>query len=179
VIQGDILKFDLAAVPGPRPIKVFGNIPYYITSPIIEHLLCFRDMVDTIFLTVQKEFARRICASPGGKEYGSFSLYVRYFTEPEILFDVKKNSFYPVPKVDSSFIRLRVRRSPPVKVADEREMFRIIRRAFQQRRKTLRSSLKGFVPEAKLKDFLSRCPAGPNARPEELSLPDFAALAPG
>lgn len=178
VLNRDILRFDICSIPesASRKIRIFGNIPYYITSPIIEHLFASRAGIADIFLTVQKEFARRICAGPGSKEYGSFSCFVQYYAEPEILFDVKRHSFYPVPKVDSSFIRLRVRESPPVD-ADEESLFRVIRSAFQQRRKTLRNSLEGLIDDARLDEFFSRRRIDPRIRPEMLSLEDFACLA--
>jgi 16S rRNA (adenine1518-N6/adenine1519-N6)-dimethyltransferase len=177
--QGDILRFDPGSLPEARAgkITVIGNIPYYITSPILEHLIDNRQAVKAVFLTVQKEFARRICAAPGSKEYGSFSCYIQYYTKPAILFDIKKNSFYPVPKVDSSFIRLEMRAIPAVHVSDEERLFRVIRHAFQQRRKTLRKSLKGIVAESALERFFACSGIPSTTRPERLSLQDFAALA--
>jgi 16S rRNA (adenine1518-N6/adenine1519-N6)-dimethyltransferase len=179
IIPGDILRFDFTAIPefGSVKLKVFGNIPYYITSPILERLVGLRSAIDVIFLTVQKEFARRICAVPGGKEYGSFSCYVQYYTRPEILFDIKKNSFYPVPRVDSSFIRLAVRKHPAVSVPDEQRLFTVIRHAFQQRRKTIRNSLRDIVSKDDLDVFFARSRLDPNTRPEKLTLQDFAVLA--
>jgi len=179
VIPGDILKFDISSLPETRSqkMKVFGNIPYYITSPIIERLVLSRGSISEIFLTVQKEFARRIAAGPGGKEYGSFSCFVQYYFEPKVLFDIKKNSFYPVPKVDSSFIRLRVREQTAVTVPDEERLFRVIRTAFQQRRKTIRNSLKDILAGTELEEACSRGKIDPGARPERLSLRDFACLA--
>jgi 16S rRNA (adenine1518-N6/adenine1519-N6)-dimethyltransferase len=178
IITGDILRFDPTAIAGSHSEKlvVFGNIPYYITSPIIEHLFDFRHVIKVIFLTVQKEFARRICAVPGSKEYGSFSCYAQYYTKPEILFDIKRNSFYPAPRVDSSFIRLMVRDQPAVSVRDEQRLFSVIRHAFQQRRKTIRNSLKDIVTREELDAFFSRSRIDPNTRPERLSLQDFAQL---
>lgn len=179
ILPGDILEFDISSLPETRSqkIKVFGNIPYYITSPIIEHLVLSRGFISEIFLTVQKEFARRICAAPGGKDYGSFSCFVQYYFDPKVLFDIKKNSFYPVPKVDSSFIRLRVREHPAVPVRDEERLFRVIRAAFQQRRKTIRNSLKDILTDAEMEEACSRGRIDPGARPERLSLRDFACLA--
>lgn len=175
----DILVFDPAGIAESRSqkIKVFGNIPYYITSPIIERLIDARAVIDTVFLTVQKEFARRISASPRTKEYGAFSCYVQYYTQPRILFDIKKNSFFPVPRVDSSFIRLKLREKPAVRVGDEERLFRLVRLAFQQRRKTIRNSLRGAVSREALENFISSRRLDQSVRPEEMSLNDFAALA--
>ncbi len=179
VVQQDILKFDLRrhfADTAPD-ITVIGNIPYYITSPIIEHLFEFRDMVRVVYLTVQKEFAERIIAVPGSKTYGSFSCFVQYHAVPEILFTIKKNSFKPVPRVDSCFVRIRIRARPAVEVRDESLLFRIIRTAFNQRRKTLRNSLSGTVPAKKLSEFFTARALDANIRPEDMTLGDFAALA--
>lgn len=177
-INKDILKFDLDKyfAKSENKIKVFGNIPYYISSPIIEHLLIFRNKIETVFLTVQKEFGRRIVSGPGSKEYSSFSCFVQYYTEPRIIFDIKKNSFYPAPKVDSCFLKLDIRRHGAVEIGDEDSYFRIIRAAFNKRRKTLRNSLKGMIEEEKLKLFFEKFKINPDVRPEKLTLSDFANL---
>jgi 16S rRNA (adenine1518-N6/adenine1519-N6)-dimethyltransferase len=176
IVNQDILKFDLNQILAKR-LKAFGNIPYYITTPIIEHLLRFRDKIEMIFLTVQKEFGRRMVAQPGSKDYGSFSLFVQYYTEPKILFNIKKNSFYPAPKVDSCFLRLYIRLSPAVSVKNEQVLFKVIRSSFQQRRKTLKNSLKSMIPAEKLNSFFEKYGINPKVRSETLSLQDFANLA--
>jgi 16S rRNA (adenine1518-N6/adenine1519-N6)-dimethyltransferase len=175
----DILTADIAGECGlgGRKVKVFGNIPYYITTPIIEHLFAAREHISVIFITVQKEFARRITAEAGTKLFGSFSCFVRYFTLPRIVMMIPKGCFNPRPKVDSCLLRLDVRSEPPVQVKDEALMFDIIRTSFQQRRKTLRNSLEGTVKESSLTEFFLRCGIDKNTRPERLSLEDFARLA--
>ncbi|MBN1912918.1 MAG: ribosomal RNA small subunit methyltransferase A [Candidatus Omnitrophica bacterium] len=178
IIRQDILKYD----PGDyfkqagRKIKVIGNIPYYISSPIIEYLLKYRDQIEDIFLTVQKEFATRVIASAGSKDYGSFSCFARYFTQPDILFSIKKTCFYPVPKVDSAFLRLKIREKPYLKSKQEEVLFKIIRAAFSQRRKTLRNSLKAIMPAGKLEGFFLKYKIDPDSRPEKLTLQDFIDL---
>lgn len=175
VISGDILRFNFRQIKSK--VKAFGNIPYYITTSIIEHLLKYRDLIDVVFLTVQKEFAKRITALPGSKDYGSFSCFAQYYTQPKILFTIHKGSFRPQPKVDSCFLRLEIRRKPAVKVENEKSLFKIIRASFNQRRKTLRNSLKGIIPLPKLQLFFNRYHIDPNIRPEALALQDFANLA--
>jgi len=181
VIKADILKFDinkfLREDKLKQKIKVIGNIPYYISSPIIEHLIRYRDSISAIFLTVQKEFGRRVRAVPGSKEYGSFSCFARYYFEPEIIFEIKKNSFRPAPKVDSCFLALKKRKKPAVAVKDEERFFKLIRAAFNQRRKTLRNSLKGFIAPGPLEEFFNTRGIDKNVRPEDLSLEQFACLA--
>ncbi|MFA5096606.1 MAG: 16S rRNA (adenine(1518)-N(6)/adenine(1519)-N(6))-dimethyltransferase RsmA [Candidatus Omnitrophota bacterium] len=181
LIQGDILKLDLNELLRDHRIegkvKVFGNIPYYISSPIIEHLLNFRERISRAFLMVQKEFAARVAAEPGSKDYGSFSCFVQYYASPQVLFHISRHCFKPAPKVDSSFLELEIREAPAVKVRDEELFFKIIRAAFNQRRKTLRNSLSELVPEQILKDFFAKTGLDYRTRPERLKLENFALLA--
>jgi 16S rRNA (adenine1518-N6/adenine1519-N6)-dimethyltransferase len=177
VINADFLKFDLRSLPPGNKLKVIGNIPYYITSPIVEHLLLYREKITDIYLTVQKEFANRMAADPGSKVYGSFSCFVQYYTEPEILFLIKKNSFHPAPKVDSCFLRMKLRQEPAVKVKNEAMLFKIIRTSFQQRRKTMKNGLEEIIPVKKLDEFYQAYDIDPRIRAEDLSLQDFANLA--
>jgi len=179
IIKQDILKFALSKYFKnlKSRIKVVGNIPYYITSPIIEHLIKYREKIETIFITVQKEFAKRMVSPAGSKEYGSFSCFVQYYTIPKILFFIKKGSFFPVPKVDSCVLEFKVREAPAVKVCDEGLFFKIIRASFNQRRKTLRNSLNGIAGREQLLEFFSKAEIDINTRPEDLTLKDFARLA--
>jgi len=179
IINKDILKFDFKSyfAKSKNKLYVIGNIPYYITTPIIGHLLKYRSKINTIFISVQKEFARRMCATCGSKDFGALSCFIQYYTQPEILFDIKKNCFFPTPKIDSSFVQLKLTQKPQVKVKEERLFFKIIRCAFNQRRKTLRNSLKGIVSPKKLNRFFEKYGIDINIRPEDLALNDFANLA--
>lgn len=178
IINQDILRFNLKKYFGrlKNKIKVVGNIPYYITTPIIEHLLRYRDKIETIFITLQKEFAKRITAYPGSGDYSSFSCFVQYYSIPEMLFFIKKTSFSPIPKVDSCVLELKIREKPAVQVKNEKLLFRIIRSAFNQKRKTLRNSLDGVIPFGKLSRFFRVYNIDCNIRPEDLTLEDFANL---
>ena len=178
IIKRDILELNLRRYFSKykNNIKVMGNIPYYITTPIIEHLLAFRDKLGTIFISVQKEFAKRITATPGSKDYGAFSCFLQYYTHPQILFFIKNNSFRPAPRVDSCLLRLKIRRQPPVKIKNEGLFFKIIRTAFNQRRKVLKNSLGGIVSPQRLNIFFKQYKINPNIRPEDLGLTDFANL---
>jgi 16S rRNA (adenine1518-N6/adenine1519-N6)-dimethyltransferase len=180
IMNQDILKLEVAKFLKENKIqgriKVFGNIPYYISSPIIEHLLKFRDRIEAIFITVQKEFAARVAAVPGSKAYGSFSCFTQYYTCPRVIFNISRNCFKPAPKVDSSFLELKIREEPAVRVKDEKLFFKIIRGAFNQRRKTLRNSLEGIVSPEALNDLFDRSGVDKNIRPEDLSLENFAFL---
>lgn len=180
IIKSDILKFNivkfLAENKITKKIKVIGNIPYYISSPIIEHLINYRQVISSVYLTVQKEFGRRIIALSGSKAYSSFSCFVQYYAQCNIAFEIKKASFKPAPKVDSCFLMLKFRDQPVVKVKDQEMFFKLIRTAFNQRRKTLRNSLKDFVEKDNLEQALCRERIEKNTRPEELSLQQFAGL---
>jgi len=180
ILKEDILKFDLGKFLRSKKIKqkikVIGNIPYYISSPIIEHLIKYRQEISAVCLTVQKEFGRRVCAGFGSKEYSSFSCFVQYYAQSKITFEIKKGSFRPAPKVDSCFLSLNFRDKPAVCVNDEERFFQLIRAAFNQRRKTLRNSLQDFIVKDKLKTILNSLNIEINTRPEELSLEQFARL---
>ncbi len=179
ILNKDILKFDIGKyfAKTKNKIRVIGNIPYYITSLIIESLFKYRNKISSVYLTVQKEFAERIAASPGSKAYGAFSCFVQFYADPKILFHIKKGSFYPMPKVDSSFLRICIRQESPCEVKDVNLFFKIIRFAFNQRRKTLRNSLKGVVSAKELDSFFATHNISANTRPEDLGLEYFAALA--
>ncbi|MFH1640937.1 MAG: 16S rRNA (adenine(1518)-N(6)/adenine(1519)-N(6))-dimethyltransferase RsmA [Candidatus Omnitrophota bacterium] len=178
IINQDIMEFPLKRyLFKPRnKIKVIGNIPYYITSPIIELLLGTKDKIETIILTVQKEFAKRIVSNPGSKEYGSFSCFVQYHTKAKILFYVKNSCFFPRPKVDSAVLELSIQHAPTVRVEDEKLLFKIVRAAFNKRRKIMKNSLKDIIPQQKLELFFKKYYIDPKIRPEKLSLQDFANL---
>ncbi|MFY9402161.1 MAG: 16S rRNA (adenine(1518)-N(6)/adenine(1519)-N(6))-dimethyltransferase RsmA [Candidatus Omnitrophota bacterium] len=178
IINKDILKFNLKeSLLHKQKIKVFGNIPYYISTPIIEYLIKNKAFIEEAFITVQKDFALRLVASPGSKEYGSLSIFLQYFALPKVVMHISRGSFYPVPKVDSTLLHLKFLERPKVKVKNQELFFRIVRSAFTQRRKRLRNSLKKVVEREKLEGFLLQRSKGINLRPEELPLEDFASLA--
>lgn len=183
IICEDFLEVDLDHTLSecPPKIKTIGNLPYYITSPIIEKLMINKDNFSSIFITVQKEVAERMCAGPGGKDYGSFSCFVQFHVTPRILLNICKRAFYPQPAVDSVFMELSVRRQPPVEVADSGRFFTIIRAAFGKRRKTMLNSLcyceSLDLDKNGVSALLDRAGIKPSARPEELSLEDFAGIA--
>ena len=144
-IVADVMKTDLAALiarefPGME-VVVCANLPYYITSPILMSLLEQRLPIRSITVMVQKEAAQRICAQPGTRDSGAISAAVRYYSQPRVLFPVSRGSFLPAPEVDSAVIRLDLHPTPPVAVADEATLFRVIRGAFGQRRKTVLNTL--------------------------------------
>ena len=144
ILFGDILKQHIPALVrehfGGMRAVVCANLPYNVTSPVLTALIR-SDCFETITVMIQREVARRICAAPNTPDYGAFSLFVQWYTRPELLFDVPPHCFHPQPKVTSSVIRLTRRREKPFAVSDEQLLFQIIRAAFNQRRKTLANAL--------------------------------------
>jgi len=179
IVTKDILKLNLKTLLGEhntKKIKVIGNIPYYISTPILAHLFKYREFVENIFITVQKEFAQRVIAKPGTKDYGALSCFVQYYAQPQVVFLIKKTSFFPQPKVDSCLLKLNLRPELPLALKDQRLFFRIVRASFNQRRKILRNSLKGVVPQERLDKFFAAFGLDPKTRPERLCLQYFINL---
>lgn len=183
VINENVLKLNLAKIIEEeagdyKAVKVIGNLPYYITTAIIMKLLEEKLPVESITIMMQKEVADRIKSSPGSRIYGAISVAVQYYCRVNIVEDVPKEYFMPMPKVDSAVLRLDVRKEAPVNLLDEKMFFRCIKAGFSQRRKTLLNSLTGTGFG---KGVISKClvNAGIDGkrRAETLSLSDFAAVA--
>ena len=182
LLFADVMKLDLrnlAEEKLPLPTKlVCANLSYNITSPVLTSMIR-ADCFARICVMIQKEVAERICAGPGKKDYGAFSLFVQWNYEPELLFSVSPHCFMPQPKVTSAVIRLRKRSEPPAEVRDTEMMFRIIRAAFNQRRKTLVNALSAALPQISKADcerILKLCDLDTNIRGEKLNLGDFARI---
>ena len=181
VLFGDVLKQGLPALvsesfPGLTPV-VCANLPYNVTTPVLTALIesgCF----ERITVMIQREVARRICASPGTADYGAFGLFVQWHCETEILFDVPPSCFVPQPKVTSTVIRLTRRGQPPVQGKDEALLFRVIRAAFNQRRKTLVNALSAGLGLGKeqVEKVLVLRGFDPKIRGEVLGIGDFSAI---
>lgn len=192
IVCADILKYDIKSageklkhLPTHRTdrqgkFKVIGNLPYYITSPIITYLINNRKSIQSAFITVQKEVAERLMSSPARKTYGSLSCFVQFYTKPDIMVSMPKEAFYPVPQVESSLVRLEFLKNPSVKVKDESLFFKIVNAAFNKRRKTLLNalSLSGAfnLNKEQVNKILLGCGIDPKRRGETLSLKEFADL---
>jgi 16S rRNA (adenine1518-N6/adenine1519-N6)-dimethyltransferase len=158
--------------------KVVGNLPYYITSPLIMRLLSGGFRVELLVFMVQKEVAQRIVAGPGGKDYGALSVAVQYYSEPEIIFTLKPHAFYPPPDVESAVVRFRLRHRPPVRVDDQKLFFQVVHAAFRYRRKTIRNSLlqAGLLASQSADTVFAEAGISPKRRGETFTLSDFAEL---
>lgn len=182
VINADVMELDLNELiaeefPEMR-VSVCANLPYYITSPILMKLLEDRLPVETITVMVQKEAALRLCAEEGTRDSSAITAAVRYYAQPELLFHVSAGSFMPAPKVDSAVIRLTLR-EPEYKPMDEKLMFRIIKAAFAQRRKTVLNAIASgmSLDKSELSGILEEAGVAPTARAEKLTLRDYARIA--
>ena len=183
VINEDVLKVDLPGLiaeefPGME-VVVCANLPYYITSPIIMALLEQRLPVKAVTVMVQKEAGDRLCAPMPSRECGAVTAAVRYYSEPKVLFPVSRGSFCPAPNVDSMVIRLDVKDALPLQPEEEKTLFRVVKAAFGQRRKTLPNTLSAGLGISKAEAAEKMAAAGlkPTARAEELSMEQFCRLA--
>jgi 16S rRNA (adenine1518-N6/adenine1519-N6)-dimethyltransferase len=186
IIHEDVLKANVKEVieeqfTGIEDIMVVANLPYYVTTPIIMKLLEEKLPIRGIVCMLQKEVADRIAAKPGGKDYGSLSIAVQYYTEAETVMIVPKTVFMPQPNVDSAVIRLTVREEPIVKVRNEDFFFQVTRASFAQRRKTILNNLTSQLPDGKSKKdkilhALEKAEIEPSRRGETLSIAEFAQL---
>ena len=187
LVPGDIMKLNIPALvdehfEGLTPL-VCANLPYNITTPVLTALVEAKRF-EAITVMIQKEVALRIAAKPGTGDYGAFSLFMQYHTEPEVLFDVPPECFLPAPKVTSAVLRCRVRKAPPVSPdCGEEFFFRTVRAAFAQRRKTLLNSLSsvfgGQLSKDTIASIIAECGFEPTVRGERLGLEEFAKLADG
>ncbi len=175
VVHADILRYPFIELP--RRMKVIGNLPYNIATPIIEKVLTYRHQFSVFYMTVQLEYGNRIVATPGTREYSSLSCFVQYYAQPQRLFKIAPGAFSPAPKVDSCFMCLKLRQEPLWKAYDEGFLFKLIRSCFNQRRKTIRNSLATIYSTGETERLLCRLEIDPWLRPQDLSLKDYVRLA--
>jgi len=183
IVEGDFLEFDLAAAAaahGAAKLVVVGNIPYNITTPILERLFESPGVIRSAILLVQKEYAERLAAAAGSPEYGALTLFARYHALLEPLMNVRASAFWPRPEVDSMLVRFFPREHPPVEAPREL-LFRIIRGSFQQRRKQLANTLEDALglPRERVEALGHRAGIDLRRRGETLTLEEFARLARG
>lgn len=172
--QGDALKFDFARLdPAPASLRVVGNLPYNISTPLIFHLLNNAHLVRDMHFMLQKEVVERMAAKPGGGDWGRLSIMVQYHCRVEHLFNVGPGSFSPPPKVDSAIVRLTPYAELPQPAKDVRALDRVVREAFNQRRKTLRNTLKNILSA----EAIEAAGVDGSVRPEQLDLAAFVRLA--
>lgn len=175
----DIMEFPIEQTlkanlkPGQKA-KVIANLPYHLTTAIIEKLIGMHDIISSLTLMVQEEVARRFTAHPGNKEYGSVTVFLNFYSNVHYAFTVSNHCFFPVPKVDSAVVNFLLK--TPHKVSSEEGFFKLTRTAFEHRRKMLRGSLKNLYPSDNVTKALEEIGCSPLARPEELSITQFIDL---
>ncbi|TVP47381.1 MAG: 16S rRNA (adenine(1518)-N(6)/adenine(1519)-N(6))-dimethyltransferase RsmA [Halomonas sp.] len=172
--EGDALKFDFAALKGDGPaLRVVGNLPYNISTPLIVHLLAAGDAVADMHFMLQKEVVERLAAAPGGTDWGRLSVMAQYYCSVEQLFIVPPEAFVPRPKVDSAIVRLTPHEKLPHPAEDPALLFELVKLAFGQRRKTLRNNFKGRVSP----DTLEELGIDPIRRPQTLTVAEYVTIA--
>ncbi len=171
--QGDALKFDFSQLPFEPKLRLIGNLPYNISTPLLFHFMKWVDQIQDMHFMLQKEVVQRMAAGPGSKTYGRLSVMLQYYCQVVPLFEVHPGAFNPPPKVDSAIVRLIPHAQPPVKVSDFKFFAELVTSAFNARRKTIRNSMKKYLTEEQIQEI----GIDPQTRPEQLGLVQFAALA--
>lgn len=172
--SADALKFDFSKLTSAgEQLRVFGNLPYNISTPLIFHLCAQGDLIKEMHFMLQKEVVDRMVAEPGSKRYGRLSVMVQYFCLVRCLFYVPAHAFTPAPKVESAIVRLQPHQKKPYHARDEKKFAKLVTTAFNYRRKTLRNAVKEMVTEQQL----LAAGVSPEARPETISLEQFVAIA--
>ena len=177
VQHSDILKTDLRTLAAGRRVKIYGNLPYYITSPILHHLFEFADLIDEIHIVIQTEVARRVVAKPGTRDYGYLSVLTQYFSWPQIVLEIPREAFHPPPEVGSALVSMRL---PGEKTnldkADEEKFLEFVKLSFAQKRKTLVNNLRKISEPSAARATLSSLGLAPEARAEELSVKELVSI---
>lgn len=177
VVAGDVLALDLTKIVGKERFRVYGNLPYYITSPILHRLFEHADRIQSIHIVIQLEVAARLVAKPGRRDYGYLSVLTQFYSHPEIVLRIPPGAFRPPPKVDSALVAMRLpgERSS-LGIRDEEAFLRFVQRCFTQKRKTLANNLRALATAEAIASTLAGAGINAKARAEELTLPQFASL---
>jgi 16S rRNA (adenine1518-N6/adenine1519-N6)-dimethyltransferase len=174
IVEADALKYDFSQLlSDDKPLRIFGNLPYNISTPLMFHLFSFANKVQDMHFMLQKEVVNRLAASPGNKSYGRLSVMAQYHCHIIPVLQVPPSAFNPPPKVDSAVVRLVPHQQKPVSLINEETLHKVCAQAFNQRRKTIRNSLKESLSEQQLIDL----EISPELRAENLSLEHYAKIA--
>jgi 16S rRNA (adenine1518-N6/adenine1519-N6)-dimethyltransferase len=177
VVHSDVLETDLAALAAGRRIRLYGNLPYYITSPILHHFFSFADSIDEIHIVIQEEVAQRLTAKPETKQYGYLSVVTQLYTRPEFVLRIPRSAFSPPPEVGSALVTLRLPgERAKLKLRDEMAFLDFVKLCFAQKRKTLVNNLRSLAKPDFVREALAAQSLRPDARAEQLSVAQFAAL---
>lgn len=177
VVPGDVLEIDLAAIAAGRRIRLYGNLPYYITSPILHHFFLIEELIDEIHIVIQLDVALRLVAHPGTRDYGYLSVLTQYFSEPTIVLEIPPDAFRPPPKVGSALASLKLPGDKAqLGLPDDAKFLDFVKKCFAQKRKTLVNNLRGIVTPEKAKATLLELGLSAAARAEELPVAQLAGL---
>jgi 16S rRNA (adenine1518-N6/adenine1519-N6)-dimethyltransferase len=176
VVPGDILEIDFAAIAKGCCIRLYGNLPYYITSPLLHRFFESAHLLDAIHIVIQLEVARRLVARPGTRDYGYLSVLTQYFSQPSMALKIPAEAFRPPPEVDSALISLKLPGEKARLGLSDEEFMEFVKTCFAQKRKTLVNNLRGIAEPVKVKATLAGLGLAPAARAEELSVAGLAAL---
>jgi 16S rRNA (adenine1518-N6/adenine1519-N6)-dimethyltransferase len=177
VVPGDILKTDFALLANGHRIFVYGNLPYYITSPILHRLFYFADLINEMHFVMQSEVAQRLAAEPGSKAYGYLSVATQMYTRPEVVFEIPRSAFRPPPKVSSALVTLRLPgERADLSLGDEGRFLEFVKLCFSQKRKTLMNNLRAIAKPNSIRESLASLGLRPDCRAEQLSVARLASL---
>jgi len=192
VICGDILETDLAAVANGKRMRIYGSLPYYITSPILHHLFQFAELIEEIHVVVQTEVAERMAAEPGSKAYGYLSVATQLNSRPELVLEIPRAAFTPPPEIGSTLVTLRLpggweelrrgglllgeNKSAQQKIETEEDFLEFVKLCFSKKRKTLVNNLRKLAEPEEVRNALGAVGLRPDARAEQISIANFAAL---
>jgi 16S rRNA (adenine1518-N6/adenine1519-N6)-dimethyltransferase len=180
VVSGDVLEQDFAKLAGSERFRAYGNLPYYITSPILHHLFDYADQIASIHIIIQLEVAERIVAKPGRREYGYLSAACQFYTQPQIALKLPPGAFSPPPKVESALVEMTLpgeRAHPGIGgTREEKRFLEFVQSCFSQKRKTLRNNLRAIASDEQIHAALAAAELRPDARAEQLTLRQFALL---
>jgi 16S rRNA (adenine1518-N6/adenine1519-N6)-dimethyltransferase len=176
IISADVLTFDFQKLVRGN-FRVYGNLPYYITSPILHHLFDYARQIQSIHIVIQLEVAERIAARPGRREYGYLSALCQFYAKPEIALRIPPGAFRPSPRVKSALVRMTLPgERASLGITDEKHFLEFIQRCFGQKRKTLRNNLRPDASDEQIQQAMKDCGLRPDARAEQLTLAEFASL---
>src|SRR6266567_2388583 len=177
VIPGDILEADIAAIAAGRRLRIYGNLPYYITSPILHHLFTFADFIDEIHIVIQSEVARRLAAQPATRDYGYLSVVTQFYTRPELVFEIPRDAFEPPPEVASALVTLRLPgERAMLSLSDASRFLDFVKLCFSQKRKTLINNLRSLAKPDRVREALASLNLRPDARAEQIPVSQLAGL---
>jgi len=177
ILSADILESDIGKIAAGKRVRIYGNLPYYITSPILHHLFASADVIDEIHVVIQHEVALRLAARPGTRDYGYLSVLTQYFSRPELVLEIPREAFRPPPEVGSALVTLRLPgERAKLPKTDEASFLEFVKSCFSQKRKTLANNLKSRVKPEFVREALANLNLRADARAEQLSVANLASL---